>query len=508
MIHHDAHEEAFVKGSSSFINNSFLFSSSSYWFWKLIEKLLINDNNFMSSFQHSHLPPSFNHITAQVLTSPPSPDYTLFWYGRNDTKPETQEQQEKITYIALYGFLVPFLLIMVITLLILMIRSWKEMVLNKRLMYILILLLNFNQLFSMLFGIAHAVCTLLKLEEVISVIFYMFHYEGVIASLGLSIFCKTMTTRVVYMIYFNKEQSWVREGQMKWRRRFVKIIGIAVTVLGMVTLLVMMPTICVTATVYYYPGVNQDMAREAAINRYFTDALAGILYIVIMTFMGILNCVLVAALVRKLMMQNSQLGSTAASSQRKAVCQRILILTCGQLFLGLSMELAACIAIFGIFTRYLFIVSSFLQTFNIILFSLVIIFSFGPLDFIVSEGLMKVSHRRLEKLNSKANITKTCSAKDLVTTVRNDVKGDDELKRTPSDIHCQISTHSLESGRASSPNNREYKRSLSSSRNSNRDSYVAVSPFSPSADSESGGIVPELCFPSTAPSEFLESSVV
>nr|CAG4709784.1 unnamed protein product [Naegleria fowleri] len=376
------------------------------------------------------------------------------------------------------------------------------MVLNKRLMYLLILVLNMNQLFCMLFGIVYAICSLLEAEEVITMTFFMLHYEGVIASLGLTIFCKTMSTRVLYMIFFNKEQSWVREGQLKWRRRFVKMIGIIVTIFGITTLLIVMPTVCITATAYYYPGVNQEMAREAAVDRFLSDALVGLLYIIVMTFIGIVNGVLVLALVRKMMSQNSPLASTAAIAQRQAACRRVLLLSAGQFFLGLAMVISALILVFALFNRYLIIVSSFLQTFNIVVFSLVVVFSFGPLDFIVAEGLRKVSHRRLEKLNSKATITRTTCSSDVATSIRNDIKGDEELQRRPSDF-CDVKL-----SRTSSVTARQG--SLSSSRNSNKDLRVVVtmSPFSPGVVSESGEGVPELSFPPTTPSEFLESSIV
>ncbi|KAG2392083.1 hypothetical protein C9374_013568 [Naegleria lovaniensis] len=309
-------------------------------------------------------------------------------YGlSNDTSVDAYS--EKTVSLVFYGIRILFMILLVLALFILLFRNWKEYVFNKRLMYSLMLSMTVIQVLAILAGIGHSTCSLLQLKEVIGQTFFMLYYEGIIIDLILSLYCQLVTTKMLFEIYFHKEQYWMRKNKRAWRMRHcVLVFAVSVAVCTAIFTILVVPAVLLTLMFYYFPNVNQEIARQAAIYRFYVDAVLGVLHILTMAAIGIINVILVVSLVKKL------LSSGMVSFQRKMAALRMIMLSVGQFFLGISMGLVTFMLVLGLLNRYLFIVGGFLQTLNIFIFCVMIMFSFHSLKFL-AENLERISSKRV-----------------------------------------------------------------------------------------------------------------
>ena len=296
-----------------------------------------------------------------------------FAYGLdNSSALSTTTRNVHYFSLSAYGVTMLMAIALLLFMAVLLVRKGHSMVSNKKLLYLLTIFLNIIQVVAIMSGVGHSISKLTNAAEVVGQAFFMIHYETIIITLFLSIICQSMTTKVFYTVYFVGKR---RTKLQTFLKHYAIINAIIWTIL--VSLLVI--TIFFTLMAYYFPGVNQEIAKDAAVDRFYVDAAVGCFYIISVTVTGSVNIALVVYLIRSIRESAARCGLKPSEEQNTA-SKKLIAISISQLFLGIGMGLTTFLFILGLLDYIAFAVASHLQRILVFVYSLLVVFTFGPLD--------------------------------------------------------------------------------------------------------------------------------
>ncbi|KAL9657324.1 hypothetical protein ABK040_011544 [Willaertia magna] len=310
----------------------------------------------------------------------------------------------------------------------LLLRKWSELVRPKKIFYGLIIVKCIYQVYSHVIGIISMVLSLYKISPA-SGITNLFNSTGIIFGGYLCIYCFTIITRMLYVVYFNRKQWWMRtrsnkkgsnEKNVNWNRRMavvVKMTSIIVFTLFATSSFFHMVFMFSTYSLRSFGTFENKKTYD------FYSQIAEIPFIIIfagsLCYFSILNLILGVALSNKLTKNTSDF-----SPQRKRACRNLNLLTAAQCAFGLVLTfsvlmwiLFVCISaarqnsadiktsqIFTMVFSGVLIFVICLERFSIFLFVLAMAFIYGPLDQLSTSDVKK----GVDKLKDWIEIFNVC----------------------------------------------------------------------------------------------------
>ncbi|EFC49919.1 hypothetical protein NAEGRDRAFT_77904 [Naegleria gruberi] len=267
------------------------------------------------------------------------------------------------------------------------IMNYKKMVYNKKLLYLVVLLvLALQECFQL-----SVVSTTLSILFNSGVIFPCISFSSELSLFFLTIVmytnCQSVITKILYELYFNKAHEWMRMNANNQKAALgVKWSSISILAILNLTFILLVPFLF--ALVFFI----FDSEKKLTISEHAFKIVSAVSNVFLVTFLvstciatfffTFLNMVIVVLLIRKLIL-NQRFPVT---EQRRKGCRNLLILSFGQLYVALLNVLVLILAFLGVVVYFpLFHVSLIIQKVAMLCFCVVVTFSFGPLDHIILE---------------------------------------------------------------------------------------------------------------------------
>ena len=268
-----------------------------------------------------------------------------------------------------------FFMVLLLPMGFLLVSKWKHMVFNKRLLYILLILICLNQIVFQCFGITYTVGLITAMQGWFWTFFHAFETSGMMISVTLCMNSQATIAKIIYNIYFNKTQSWMRKNRLNqtWGK-VVKISSISLVIILNILLLLFIVTVCTLFMLRYAETAMTILISEQAET---VSSTLGLFVSLGMLYFTILNVVSVGALVRKLLPANRPI-----SKERKTACRKLIALSIGQLLTSLLNIISNIILILKIIfsPAKILLASSIIHKVSIGILCLLVTFAFGPLD--------------------------------------------------------------------------------------------------------------------------------
>ncbi|EFC37111.1 predicted protein [Naegleria gruberi] len=294
--------------------------------------------------------------------------------------------------LVVYSITLPPFLVLGFVVAILLIIRWRTMVFIKRCLYGLVVLMSCLQILSITSGIMYSVCVLIGNQKECMDPFAAIQYSCGNLTVILCVFCFLTITRILYKVYFDKSQWWMRvvENQQESlgktvpkkiairNQRFGKFVKWT-AIISAIGLLIIAPlhiaTIMITSLTSLMPGVKAATASSIGYNRYYADAVLALGYWFLIFFFGIINIVVGVSLTGKLGGEQENVPL-----QRRKACRQLNLLNALQLVFGGITGSIVIMAILTLVQYEIYIAGITLQRISIFFFAVALTFIYGPLD--------------------------------------------------------------------------------------------------------------------------------
>jgi len=270
-----------------------------------------------------------------------------------------------------------------------LIVQWKNMVRVKRVFYVFVIFICLLQLLSTTGGILYSTCVLAGNIKACMDTFAMIQYASAMLTVILCYYCFLLITRVLYKVYFDKSQWWMRGSELgdtektvsvktaarnQKYAKFVKWSVIVTLVIMSIVAPLHIIAIIITSLTSLMP-ISETLAHSIGSTRNYIDAPIAVGYWSFIFYFGILNIHTGYALTRKLL-SNQEL----VTAQRRRACRQLRTLVILQFIMG---AITGSIVIMGALAlvRYeIFIAGITIQRLSIFGFAIALAFAYGPMD--------------------------------------------------------------------------------------------------------------------------------
>ena len=360
-----------------------------------------------------------------------------------DNNNETYTKEQLITSsVGLTTNSIGFIIFLIISLFMLtvFIMNYKKMVYNKKLLYLVVLLvLALQECFQL-----SVVSTTLSILFNSGVIFPCISFSSELSLFFLTIVmytnCQSVITKILYELYFNKAHEWMRMNVNNHKAALgVKWSSISILAILNLTFILIVPFLFALVFFIYDPEKKSELAFKivSAVSYVFLGIFL-VSTCIATFFFTFLNMVIVVLLIRKLIL-NQRFPVT---EQRRKGCRNLLILSFGQLYVAFLNVLVLTLAFLGVVVYFpLFHVSLIIQKVAMLCFCVVVTFSFGPLDHIILEfrnSSQQVAN--VETIQKRDEISQQVAANYSDIVRKEEFREEESTPTTNSEIPIMVDT--------------------------------------------------------------------